>query len=374
MRQAKTIGELAAELERQQGTKRDYIADTRSLRLEVPADAPSSDAEALESAIQQAEADPRPRAPRLHVADQGDYGLGPIFNSQLQTHVGIPKAYFDKMLHEAPELLATNVNHWLHHLDLAKRRMVRTLDGNARAFLSDAYRPLDHDQLLMAAIPALSAAGVQIISSEVTDRRLYIQAVSPKLEGEVKVGQVVRGGVMIRNSEVGQGRLEVRTFLHELRCLNGWVRDSALRQTHVGRRAEMVEGAAEFYRDDTRKADDAALFLKLRDTVGGLLSEAHFERHLGRMRQATEKGITGDPVKAVEVLSDTLDLRETERGSILRELIQAGDLSAWGLGQAVTATARDQEDYDRGVELEALGSRVLELPKDDWKKIAESAA
>jgi uncharacterized protein (TIGR00255 family) len=54
------------------------------------------------------------------------------------------------MLQEDPELLAANVNNWFH--DQPQRRMVRTLDGKARAFLSDSYRTIDN--LDVAADPA----------------------------------------------------------------------------------------------------------------------------------------------------------------------------------------------------------------------------
>ena len=51
-------------------------------------------------------------------------------------------------------------------------------------------------------------------------------------------------------------------------------------------------------------------------------------------------------------------------------LIRGGDLSAWGLANAVTRTAEDVPDYDRATELEAAGGRVIELAPADWKAIA----
>ena len=47
-----------------------------------------------------------------------------------------------------------------------------------------------------------------------------------------------------------------------------------------------------------------------------------------------------------------------------------GDLSVWGLANAVTRTAEDVADYDRATELEATGGRVIELPRADWRAIA----
>lgn len=43
-------------------------------------------------------------------------------------------------------------------------------------------------------------------------------------------------------------------------------------------------------------------------------------------------------------------------------LVQGGDLSKWGLSNAVTRTAEDAADYDRCTELERIGWNVVDLP------------
>jgi hypothetical protein len=65
-----------------------------------------------------------------------------------------------------------------------------------------------------------------------------------------------------------------------------------------------------------------------------------------------------------------LGLTEAEQSGVLRHLVRGGDLSAWGLANAVTRTPEDAADYDRATELEAAGGRVIELPAADWKAIA----
>ena len=58
------------------------------------------------------------------------------------------------MRSDAPALLAHNVNHWFK--TQPAERMVRTLDGKARAFLSNRYRRLDNFDLLHAVMPVLA--------------------------------------------------------------------------------------------------------------------------------------------------------------------------------------------------------------------------
>ena len=88
------------------------------------------------------------------------------------------------------------------------------------------------------------------------------------------------------------------------------------------------------------------------------------------MRQSTERKIECNPVKTVEILGDKLSMTLSERSSVLTHLIQGGDLSAYGLLNAVTRTSQDLEDYDRATSFEMLGSQILSLPQSTWKEIA----
>ena len=88
------------------------------------------------------------------------------------------------------------------------------------------------------------------------------------------------------------------------------------------------------------------------------------------MREGTEKKIEGDPVKTVEEVQKKYQYTDEERGGILRHLIEGGDLSAYGLSQAITREAQDAESYDRASQLEYDGFKVLELPKTEWAVIA----
>ena len=112
------------------------------------------------------------------------------------------------MAQQAPELLANNVNHWLQKKNV--RRMVRTMDGKARAFLSDRYRVIDHEDVMEAVFDALRDAEVRLQSHEVTDRRLYIKATFPNIQTEIRKGDVVESGFVVSNSEIGMGGINVQ--------------------------------------------------------------------------------------------------------------------------------------------------------------------
>lgn len=348
MKSGKTLTQLAQELERQSTSKRDYIASTAALEM-----TPSGELE-LESDT-----------------TSHEFPITEHAHSQIAARLDIPAKYYKRMQQSAPELLAANVNQWFHNKP--EQRMVRTLDGEMRAFLSNKYRRLDNFDLASAVLPVLAemGEGIDIISTELTQSQMYIKVINKRIELEVKQGDVVQAGIVISNSEIGLGSLKVEPLIYRLICSNGMVaQDYSQKRYHVGRHAEDNDAAYELYRDETLKADDRAFFLKVQDTVRSAVDIAKFSTIVERMREATEQRIEGNPVKAVELVSSKFGLTQPESGGVLQHLIQGGDLSAYGLLNAITRTSQDIETYDRATELERMGNRVLSLPASLWKEIA----
>ena len=346
MKTGKTLTELAIELERQSATKKDFIASTEVLEMT------ETGAMVLEGDITQ----------EFEIADNA--------HTQIAARLDIPAKYYQRMRSQAPELLAANVNGWFQQKP--ERRMVRTLDGQVRAFLSDRYRRLDNYDLAAAVLPVLKdmGEGLKIVSTELTESKMYIKVINERLELEVKQGDVVQAGMVISNSEVGMGSLKVEPLIYRLICTNGMIaQDHSQKRYHVGRNAEEGE-AYELFRDETIKADDRAFFLKVQDTVRAAVDIIKFTTIVERMREATEQKIEGNPVKSVELLTKSFGYNGEESSGILQHLIQGGDLSAYGMLNAITRTSQDLDDYERATALERDGSRVLSLPYSSWKEIA----
>ena len=346
MKTGRTLTDLAAEIERQNETKRDYKANTQQLALDSET------------------------AGTMAVTGFGDFGIQNRTHRQIGTRLGIPAKYYDRLLADHPDMLAHNVNSLFSREP--EQRLVRTLDGKARAFLSNKYLPLDNYDLAQAVLPTVFEKGLEIRSCEITENRMYIKATLPSLQAEVKVGDVVEAGVWIANSEVGAGSCEIAPMVERLVCLNGMKAPvGGLKRHHVGSNgAGNGATAHEFYRDDTRKALDDAFWRQVRDTISHVLTKEVFERVVNTMREGTEKKIQNDPVKTVEEVQRKYQYTDEERGGILRHLIEGGDLSAYGLSQAITREAQDVESYDRASQLERDGFRVLELPKTEWAVLA----
>lgn len=121
MKTGLTIKEMAQELLRQSKAKQDYLVNTGSLSLSVNSD-----------------------APQLRVMENGLDKITPLdirqtAHRQLGTYLGIPQKYYELMRTDAPELLAYNANYWFSQKN--ELRTLRTIDGCARAFLSNRYAP-----------------------------------------------------------------------------------------------------------------------------------------------------------------------------------------------------------------------------------------
>lgn len=355
MKQGKTLQELAAEIERQAASRRDVVADSRNLRmandgrLEIKGFSESSDALTMNE----------------HA------------HRQIGNRIQIPAKYYDRMRESSPELLAQNVNHWLH--TDPEPRLVRTLDGQVRAFLSNRYQRIDNNHVAEAVLPILlNVPGIRVVSSEITESRMYLKAVTTEMRemvpGSRRVGDFVEGGLIISNSEIGMGALTVKPFLNFLVCTNGMVRDDIKRRfNHVGKAHDIIDVESIELSDDTRKLEDLTVLSKVKDVVRAALDYNKFRDTIHRLGETTEQRVEGDPIKAIEVLGDSFGFQVNERSQVLRHLIEGADLSRYGVINAVTRTAEDLASYDRATQFEAFGGDLLSMSDREWKEIATAA-
>jgi len=343
--------DLATELTRLEGSKRDFLADTRDMSMAVTVG----------------------KGVGLMV-DTEEFGLTPHAHRQIAQRINIPQGYYDRMLTSAPDLLSVNVNRWFSQTP--ERRMVRTLEGSARAFLSDRYLRLDNfdvAQMVLQAVQDKAVTDLHFVSSEVTDSRLYMKFVTPQVQREVKKGDIIQAGLVVSNSEIGLGALKVEPLLYRLVCLNGAIMGAALRKYHVGKKNDAEGELERILSDETRAADDAALRLRLRDVMRSALDMDAFSANVDLMAAAQGDAIEGDPVRAVEVLANKFTLNQGEQSGVLRSLIEGADLSRFGLLNAVTAYSQKVQDYDRATELEQIGGQIITINANDWREIKEAA-
>jgi hypothetical protein len=364
MKTGRSIQELAAEITRQHASKRDFLADTRMVKM-------TSDEKTV----------------GLRIGDNATVGIKPIAHDQIAEHVGIPKPYYQKMLKEEPGLLATNVQKWFDKYPAT--RLFRTLDGENRAMMSNSYRPLDNYDLAQAVLPVIADRKLEIMSCEITERRLYLKAVDTQLFRDVPVGRKWGDGshtifdtcapsIIISNSEVGYGRLVVETGVYTKACTNlaMWA-DGGMKKTHVGVRNNILNDVAEIdhlLTDETKRKTDAAVWAQVRDVIAGAFNPELFDVRLAKLEAASKNEVTiAQVTQLLDNAATRFGFNETEKGSILDHLSNGGQLSQYGLHAAITRSAQDNDSYDRATELEYIGGKVIELTRADWNELAEAA-
>ena len=349
MKTGRSLPEVLTELQRQNEAKRDYISPAPSLSL-------WEDGKTLSM-----------RTP----VSQELFGTTDLFHRQMGAALKIPAKYYDLMRAEKPDLLASNINAWLSDRD--QSYMIRSMDYGegrvARAFLSDRYRRIDNMEVASAVLPLFAGEpDIEIVSAEVTEAKLYLKIVNHCIEATC-VGDTVQAGVVISNSEVGLGAVSVLPLLYTLACTNGMVVSSlGERKTHVGRAAKGLEDFM-VYHEDTLEAEDKAFMLRLRDATMAAIEETRFSQIVGRLQESSQAKITGRIQDVVELTGKNYGLSTAEQDSILNYLIQGGDLSLYGLSNAITRSSQDVESYDRATALEAVGWNVATMAPAQWREI-----
>jgi len=352
MKAGKSLQELAAEIDRQNSAKKDYIANTDEMMMMV---------------AERGEENGR-GVPVLSLPGMEPFSINEIAHNQIGTKLGIPSRYYDRMRVENPGLLAENVNTWFRQEP--SRRMVRTLDGKARAFLSERFRRIDNYEIAHAIFPMIAdMKGASVESCEITEKRMYLKVVNPRITAEVTKGDIVQSGLLISNSETGLGSVSVMPLVMRLVCTNGMIAaDSGKRRYHSGRVNEGDDGY-EIYRDETIEADDKAFVMKLQDIVRATADSVQFERIVTAMKTGVTAKITGDVPGVVELASKNYGFIEKESQGILDFLIRGGDLSLYGLANAVTRQAQEVASYDRSTELEMTAWQMLSMSRREWETL-----
>jgi hypothetical protein len=296
-----------------------------------------------------------------------DHALG-----QMATDLGIPKRYFDRMKVEAFDLFRLNVHHWMYQEP--NRRMIRAKRADsgpptARAWLSDRYRRLDNIEIATKLLPEFSRLGTDVTfhNAAITDTRFYLRATFPSMEKAVKVGDPVRWGVQIKNSEVGAGQFDISNFVLRLACTNGMVVSKVMSARHVGKRL------GDNLSDEAITADDKAFWLAARDELRASIDVSRFDEAMEVLKGTTEGAVIDAPIRATERLAKAYSLSESEQEAVLTQLASNGDFSRWGALNAFTAAAKTVDSFDRQVEMEEMGWTLASLSEREWAKLAVAA-
>jgi len=342
MKQGMSIPELYETVTEQAREKRDIVTDTTNLNLSLD-------------------------ATELQISE-GRYSLTPSAHSQIATALDIPGRFYNRLRNDDADVLSHIVNEMFQRH--SKKRMVRLLRNTARAFLSDRYRRIDNIDILSIVVQALPLIGTdaEIVSCNVSDDFFYLKVLFPKIEAELKVGDVFQAGMSIRNSEIGKASFSISSYLLRRVCSNGMnVEDVGFSQKHLGRKTEETDGR-NIWSDETKKSDDETLKLMIRDSVKAAADDAVLKDSILKMGKAEDAKLIR-PDKTIKELQQKHQITDAEGSLILDNLMHYASrdgLSAFGLSNAITETSKHIENYDRASEFERIGGKVMTDLDASW--------
>jgi hypothetical protein len=304
----------------------------------------------------------------MNVTDQGISNIG-INNhslSQISTAIKMPFRSLKHLLALDPELAAVIIDRGIRRLD--DSHLLRFLDEQNRAFLSNRYMIFDNNKLFQFVLSAMQQGQWQCKEFSFTETRGYAHFVIPTLSSDVRVGDTVSMGIKISNSEVGCGSINIQFELHRLICLNLMaVPTRGVRQIHLGEsKSDGVLSAK------TMSLRQASTFSEIKDVIDAASKKETFENLLIAAGESASVSLP-NPQGSIRVLSDSIGMSESEEMQVLTEMVKGEDNSLWGALNAVTATAREMEDYDRKSQLESSAGNIL-MDQSAWKKIVAAPA
>lgn len=346
------LQELLRQLRQDKENKIDYIADANQLSATYDVGTKTYKLNLLPSTMES-----------LNPTDTKAFEITDICHQQIAVKTQIPKIFYDRLREKYPELLLQNINELIHDKD--NKIMVRTLYGRARALLSNRYQPIDNYDVMACALKNFDLIqkrdniNINIMRADVTDSHFYLKVYSPDFSAiigktETNTGDKVHGGIIISNSEVGQGRFSVKLFIAVIQCNNGMISEKGLSRVHIG---SSKEDQTIEWSERTIELDDATLFSKLEDLIHTGFQREKFNTWIDELNEKASTPIT-KPIVAIKNVVRDYGIPKEETDQLLLKFSQYG-YTQWGLTQTVTDHAQSQKSYNKQIELEKAGADIM---------------
>ena len=277
--------------------------------------------------------------------------------SQAAERAGVPWTFVERLRGHGNwghGLLAHNLNEIHRRAD--SRFLIRTVDGEARGFLSDKFRRLDNRPILDAFCKAAAEVGAVPVEGYAMDTKVAVKALLPRVFEPVP-NEVMAFGLKFDNSDFGDGALSLRVFMLRLWCTNYAITDEALRQVHLG--GKLPDDVV--FSDRTYRLDSDRSASMVRDIVATELSPERVEEVCEVIRKANAEGVT------VSRVAEFLKRHVTKsEGASIVEAYNSADVvnlpagnTSWRFSNAISWIAGKTEKEGRKLDLMQIAALAL---------------
>lgn len=287
-------------------------------------------------------------AVEMQLGNDGIYRIHDNAIGQLGDKLNVPSRYLRELAKgdEWQRNLASTILNEHSTWTNRTRTLVRTVGNEVRGVLSDSYRRLNSETIIMSFLETANRIGGQLADGFMDATRIYLEVLLPETIAipTQKNGIVEMAfGARLSTSDYGDGALELRAFLMQGICLNGMCRQSVMRQVHLGSRLpENIALSQRTYELDTKTQASA-----IRDLTKSIFSKESITRRALEIQGASE--IEVDMEKELKNLSKGKLTKEETKG--VEKILMAnrpddgvtGESTLWKLVQGITAHSRDLE-------------------------------
>lgn len=294
----------------------------------------------------------------------GQFSLHDNAIAQLADRMGIPQRYLRSLASGEPWAIMLAAHLLNQHSDWTQRSrvLVRTVGHQVRGVLSDSYRRLNSVEILTAFVQEAAGQGAVISDAYMNDTKVWAETILPtpvtvptKNNGDV----VIFAGARFSTSDYGDGAVDMRAFMLNGACLNGMVRESVMKQVHLGSKLpDNLALSQQTYELDTKTTVSA-----VQDLTRGLFSADTIKRKAYEIQGASEMEVDFD--RELKKLTGNGWLLKQESKEVEKILMRnnpddgvQGGATLWKLTQAITAHARELSP-ERSRELHEISGELL---------------
>ena len=296
--------------------------------------------------------------------DKNRYSLHPHAVGQLAEKMAIPSKYLRQLSEGADwqRQLATNILNEHSGWTERTRVLVRSVGNQVRGVLSDSYRRLNSEKILMAFLTEATYQGAVPCDALMTDTKIWVETILPEpvcIPTELNGDVMIYMGARFSTSDYGDGAVDMRAFLLNGVCLNGMVRESLMKQVHLGSRLQDDLMLSE----RTYELDTQTTMSAITDYTNNLYSRENIMQQAVLIQEASKVKVDFDD--ELKKLVKANKLLKSEGETVQKLLMNnnpedglAGGPSLFKFVQSVTAAARDCEPR-RCRELQEISSDLM---------------
>ncbi len=282
----------------------------------------------------------------IRIEDRGEFPLTRHAHTQLAAQARIPMQYYELLAKESPSLLRDNLNLGSPYRTL----LFRILDGTIIAILSDQYMILDNDTVFEEVRKNLTDSyhDLDVHHCQLTDSRMYVVFLEPTFAFTMRNTDVVPG-IVIRNSETGEGAFRADMYLHLKDADVGLIGDTQAYRMHRGK--QLDQGLLDFSEDLTEEE----LTLRRDMLMGMAYDPKPFTQWIARMKGNMSR-TTKEPFEAVtRIVTD--DWMPGYGAPILKHFLESQEQTKFTLAIAIATVAKMQLPDER-FRLERIAGKV----------------